>query len=422
MSHKEILLWWKKKCDVNEIPWYLYGESLLCLNGLQDFYEAQESIQVAVLSKDYKKLEKKVFSVIPKAWRYKKQKSRIGISNVKLYKKRQILLSITILFDNDTNYYDVDISDKYGYLKKEWFTDTKYLEYQDVKIPVFGGYKDFLYLVYGDYEKGLFDEFGVGLRVEEKEELREHQERCKEALLFLKNLSVEFKLRYYLLAGSVLGAERHQGFIPWDDDIDIGIRVEDLDYFESIVKKYLSERLPEGFSMEQRSAFYPYPRMFSKICYKGRCCIDLWPLVPVYTGAFRLAFTWFFARFITKIHYVKIRYSKVKYKKMIKVCSLFIKDETVIKLARKNERKYINRKTPAYINLYSIYSRKKELILREWLDDSEERTFEGITVPVVGNTKAYLMQLYGNYMELPLPWKRSSCHIEYFAGYKKLDK
>ena len=79
-------------------------------------------------------------------------------------------------------------------------------------LPVFSGYEEYLTTVYGDYKDGLTDEIGCGLTKEEKEELKNHQAKCFEALSFLQELSLEFGLRYYLIAGSVLGAVRHGGF------------------------------------------------------------------------------------------------------------------------------------------------------------------------------------------------------------------
>ena len=46
-------------------------------------------------------------------------------------------------------------------------------------------------------------------------------------------------IRYYLLGGTMLGAVRHHGFIPWDDDIDVGIFRDDYELFISKAQSYL---------------------------------------------------------------------------------------------------------------------------------------------------------------------------------------
>ena len=299
-------------------------------------------------------------------------------------------------------------------LPESYFSDSLMINCGGINYPVFSGYREYLYNVFGDYKNGFVDDIGCGLTVEEKVELKQHQERCMDALSFLQYLSVEFGLRYYLLAGSVLGCKRHGGFIPWDDDIDIGIRLEELQKFEDVVKKQLPSHLPEGFSFIQSSANKPYPRMFSKICFNGRCCVDLWPLIPTYNEGFRSKFQWRLAKIIKTVHYVKIGHRVKRFRKIAKVISVFLTDEMVMKLARYNERIYSVFKTPSYINLYSVYSRQKETIQRSWLDDEVTAMFNGIEVPVVGCTDEYLTHLYGKYMIKPAPWKRVSRHTERF--------
>lgn len=332
-----------------------------------------------------------------------------------------ILVELTANAPSCGKYYCEYVSGKKGTLfDSQWLAGTEMMVCGEQEYPVFGGWREYLELQYGDFETGLVDDIGCGLSVEEKMELKEHQCRCKEALEFIQTLSEEFHLRYYLLAGSVLGAVRHEGFIPWDDDIDIGIRIEEIEDFEKKVKEYLPLRLPEGFTLEQSRANHPYPRMFSKICYDGRCCMDLWPLVPTYEDGWRAKWTWYFAKLITKVHYEKIGHDVNKYRKLAKVTGMFLNDKMVMWLARRNERKYTKRITPAYINLYSIYKRNKETIKRSWLDQEATAMFEGIEVPVVGDTEAYLTHLYGDYMAKPAPWKRASRHVARFYTAENL--
>lgn len=327
---------------------------------------------------------------------------------------RNLFSHASVSAEGSTVYSDYFTNPQASFYDKNWFSNACTVSCEGSAFPVFSGYRDYLELKYGDYETGLHDEIGCGLTAEDKIALKQHQSHCKEALAFVQQLSEEFGLRYYLLAGSVLGPVRHGGFIPWDDDIDIGIRLEDLARFEDLVEKHLPERLPQGYSLKKPGANSTYPRMFSKICYEGRCCMDLWPLVPTYTDGLRAKLHWQFTKFITKVHYKKIGYKVTRFKLITKLVDPFLSDNFVMKLARWNERRYLRRDTPAYINIYSIYRRKKELILREWLDTEATLSFDGLQVPVVGCTDAYLTHLYGAYMAKPAPWKRASRHVERF--------
>ena len=54
-----------------------------------------------------------------------------------------------------------------------------------------------------------------------EEGLRKLQVRCLEILVYFKKICDENKLTFYLAGGTAIGALRHKGFIPWDDDIDV---------------------------------------------------------------------------------------------------------------------------------------------------------------------------------------------------------
>ena len=69
------------------------------------------------------------------------------------------------------------------------------------------------------------------------------------------------KLTYYLVCGTALGAEKYSGFIPWDDDIDVGLPRDEYERFLEIASK----ELPEWCFLQNYRTDPNFPFLFSKL-------------------------------------------------------------------------------------------------------------------------------------------------------------
>ena len=98
--------------------------------------------------------------------------------------------------------------------------------------------------------------------------LREAQLLELELLKKFRDICDAEEMHYYLLGGTAIGAVRHGGFIPWDDDIDVGLLREDYDRFISAAAKYLSsEQKILHYSLDRKYPDYTMKLVNSKVYY-----------------------------------------------------------------------------------------------------------------------------------------------------------
>ena len=252
-----------------------------------------------------------------------------------------------------------------------------------------------------------------------KDEISNHQKKAIEALNKVDEILRMNGIRYFILAGTTLGAVREKGMIAWDDDIDIGVFYED----ERRVAELLSGNLPDEFKWIDRFSDKNYAKLHGKILYKSSCVIDIFPLVKTSDNGILRRMQWIERKMISKLMKAKKpganyidRYSSHVIMEKMKVFSanffsLFVPLSFVERRVVSNAERFLHFEGKLYINMYSIYSLEKELIKKEWLDNPSMVEFEGKLFPTVGDTDSYLKKLYGDdYMTPPPVDKRVSHH------------
>ena len=229
-----------------------------------------------------------------------------------------------------------------------------------------------------------------------------------------KKICEKHNLNYFLLAGSALGAVRHKGFIPWDDDLDIGMLREDYDKF----MEYAKEELPKTIFMQTWDTDENYALPFLKLRLEGTkfverntkdvdlhkgIYIDIFPFdnVPADEQAQKkqakeTSFYW--KCLLAKNHYVLWDDKDWKKKSIYRL----VRMATSVM-----SKKQIQAKIDAQMLAYNGQKTKKK---RLWLETTEIVRFEDDYFPIPKAYDAYLKSLYGDYMKLPPEDQRENRH------------
>jgi len=237
----------------------------------------------------------------------------------------------------------------------------------------------------------------------------------------------KYDLKYYLYGGTLLGAVRHQGFIPWDDDIDIVMLREDYEKFGECCKEELNEK----YFYQTCFTDTNYPLVLSKIrlnnslveeelfrhldFHKG-IYIDILPLdafpMDKCKGRKVLKKFDFMNRVCVKN---RINTLKIHWKILFRIRKLFPK-EFNYKRRDKFIQKFKNIETENVCSFGSHYRPLiKRVLKKSWFEGDEYMTFEGRQYRVPRGWKEYLIHLYGDsYMEWPPVEKR----INHFNFYE----
>ena len=254
-------------------------------------------------------------------------------------------------------------------------------------------------------------------------------------LLMLKEfirVCEKLNLKYFIIAGTLIGAVRHKGFIPWDDDIDVAMKREDYEIFIRKAQKEFSERyfvqtfhsepdVPFNFCKirDNETTFVEYSMKNIKI--NHGVGLDVFPLdyVPETDKDLRKFYLKkrILSNNIAKIYTIPNINLKYKIKNFARK-SLFL-FFPYRKAVLKRDILYRSVKNSDYIaNFCGIYG-QKEICPKWWFDETIELEFEGIKVKAPKQYDLMLRQIYGDYMQLPPMEKRKAHHYAYLIDLER---
>ncbi len=92
--------------------------------------------------------------------------------------------------------------------------------------------------------------------------LNDMQKKLVESFVWLTDYLEKNGLRYYMVCGTMLGAVRHKGFIPWDDDIDIGMPRRDYEKFLELMKDPVDHYVVESYKTGNKDFYYASAKFY----------------------------------------------------------------------------------------------------------------------------------------------------------------
>ena len=246
--------------------------------------------------------------------------------------------------------------------------------------------------------------------------LRRAQLRMLEILVEIDKICCKHNIQYWLDSGTLLGAIRHDGFIPWDDDLDIAVLRKDY----KKLRKALQEELPEQFVIQDWTTEKKYPIKFGKVRdRKSYYYTNNWDDKVKENGIF--------------IDIFSVEKGNSKLKKIAD----FLYKRAFRRIRRDTEKKYeifiayliwplacvlvcIARLLALLTSDQMVYAYGTTAMQNEFSKNDifplQQIQFEGLQFYSPKNPNGYLTSLYGNYMTIPIEKDRETHtnHIEIY--------
>lgn len=248
---------------------------------------------------------------------------------------------------------------------------------------------------------------------DEQNAIKEMQGRILNILKALDKVCSEHHLRYYLIAGTMLGAVRHKGFIPWDDDADIALPRKDYDEFV----KHANEWLPSPYEMvnEGQDAYYPYQfvrvqdssttyilrRNFN---YIGGIPVDVFPLDGMTENPILMRWHYLKYSIIKQLLYFStvnpLKHGRGVRSLFYSLCRKVISPSWAHKTLNDIQKEY-DYDESALVADHDNNPHKGGVMPKAIYGDSVLVRFEDCMLQGVQNPSQYLERMYGDYMKLP---------------------
>lgn len=238
------------------------------------------------------------------------------------------------------------------------------------------------------------------------------QDKILEIMVYIDEFCRKHNITYYLMGGSALGAVRHGGFIPWDDDLDIFMTYDNYVKFAECCEKYLDK--DKFYFQKEDTDENPY--FFSKLRMNGTTCLN--PVLPRgHQGIFvdimclnnapdselQKKIQYYAGGLLKASALLRTNYSTDSKKKKIElfITSCIVK-KPVKKLLLNLVRKYNKKSAKEYAHVFGRAKYSNSFYDATFFGEGKYIPFESVQLSAPDKVDEYLIKRYGGkYMEMP---------------------
>ena len=268
---------------------------------------------------------------------------------------------------------------------------------------------------------------------------RNLQLKILEMVKYLDSFCKENQIEYYIIYGSCLGAVRHKGFIPWDDDFDVGMTLENYNKFISLCKTKLDT---DKYFLQTLETEPNYYLSFAKLrdinttlIEEGNknipitygVYIDIFPIVGLPKGKLKRAILSINRAFALSAN-INVINNKFLYNIFRIILKIFGK-KNILKYCSKQVKKYSCQDCEEWCSVFDRDGLKINSITKTIMGKPTYVPFEDIELPIPEKYDEYLKHIYGDYMKIPTPEQiKAHEHTAYildlehsYEEYKKIN-